>query len=410
MAAARTNTLQDGAAQARGGKAQGGRAGLRRWRRVAVLGALAAALAACGTVPPGGAGRQAPVTQGQQAKPATTKIVVLLPLSGQSAALGRTLLNAAEMALFDIADERLELVPRDTGGTPQAAAAAAQRAISEGAAAIIGPLFAPEAAAVRPIAAAAGVEMLTFTTDRRLASPGSHVLGLAPGDQIDRIIGFARAGGAARLAVLAPRNPYGDVATAAAQESAGRYGAQIVRVERYDPNLTDLSVPAQALAQLTPPPQAAFIADGGQPAQAMARAVREAGLQQTQLLGAGLWDEPGLGSEPALVGGRFAAPDPAARADFESRYKALFGEKPHRIATLAYDAAALAATVARRGATLGKPLDRSALTSFDYNGADGPMRLQGNGSTRRGLAVLEITPEGARVVDPAPRTLEFIGQ
>ena len=350
------------------------------------------------------------MSQGQQAKPATTKIVVLLPLSGQSAALGRTLLNAAEMALFDIADERLELVPRDTGGTPQAAAAAAQRAISEGAAAIIGPLFAPEAAAVRPIAAAAGVEMLTFTTDRRLASPGSHVLGLAPGDQIDRIIGFARAGGAARLAVLAPRTPYGDVATAAAQESAGRYGAQIVRVERYDANLTDLSVPAQALAQLTPPPQAAFIADGGQPAQAMARAVREAGLQQTQLLGAGLWDEPGLGSEPALVGGRFAAPDPAARADFEGRYTARLGENPHRIATRPYDAAAWAATVARRGATLGKPLDRAALISFDYNGADGPMRLQGNGATRRGLAVLEITPEGARVVDSAPRTLEFIGQ
>lgn len=409
MVAARTNTLQDGTARRCGG----GRAALRGLRRAAVLTALTAALAACGTVPPGGGGRQAPVTQGGQseaAKPQTTKIVVLLPLSGQSAALGRALLNAAEMALFDIADERLELVPRDTGGTPQAAAAAAQRAVAEGASLIVGPLFAQEAAAVRPIAAAAGVEMLTFTTDRRLAAPGAHVLGLAPADQIDRIVGFVRAGGTTRLAVLAPRSPYGDVAAAAAQESAIRHGAQIVRVERYDPNLTDLSLPAQALTQISPPAQAALIADGGPTAQALARALREAGLQQTQLLGAGLWDEPGLGAEPALVGGRFAAPDPVARVDFEGRYKALFGEAPPRIATLAYDAAALAATVARRGATLGKPLDRAALTAADFNGADGPLRLQTGGAARRGLAVLELTSGGARVVDPAPRTLEFLGQ
>lgn len=373
-------------------------------------------LTACATVSSGGGGKQAPASQssGTEApKPQTVKIAVLLPLSGQNAALGRSLLNAAEMAMFDVADEKLELVPRDTGGTPQTAAAAAQRAISEGAGLLVGPLFAQDAAAVRPIAGAAGVDMLTFSTDRRLAAPGSHVMGLTPADQVARIVAYAKAAGVSRLAVLAPRSPYGDVAAAAAQEATARFGMPAPRIERYDANLTDLTVPATAAASAAPAPQAILLAEGGQRAQALAQALNAVGVNraQTQLLGTALWDEPGLGSEPALAGGRFAAPDPAARGDFEARYKALFGEEPPRIATLAYDATALAASVAKRGAPTGKPLDRAALTAASgFSGLDGLFRLRNDGNVERGLAVLELTAQGARVIDPAPRDFIAVGQ
>lgn len=387
----------------------------RRAARLLTLAAAAAALAACTTVSGGGGGKQAPVSEGRRAEAAkaqTVKIAVLLPLSGQNAAIGRSLLNAAEMALFDIADDKLELAPRDTAGSPQGAAAAAQKALSEGAALIVGPLFAQEAAAVRPIAGAAGVDMLTLSTDRRLAAAGSHVMGLTPADQVNRIMGFVRASGVSRFGVLAPRNPYGDVTTAAAQEAAARLGAQLGPVERYDPNLTDLSMPAQAVA--ANPPQALLLADGGQKAQAMAQALTAAGLNrgQTQLIGTALWDEPGLGREPGMVGGRYAAPDPAARGDFEARYKSLFGEEPPRIATLTYDATALAASlVKQRNVTLGKPIERQALTADKgFNGLDGLFRLRPDGATQRGLAVLEVTPGGARVVDPAPKDFSVVGQ
>jgi branched-chain amino acid transport system substrate-binding protein len=389
----------------------------RRAARLLTLAAAAAALAACTTVSGGGGGKQAPVSEGRRgevAKAQTVKIAVLLPLSGQNAAIGRSLLNAAEMALFDIADDKLELVPSDTAGSPQAAAAAAQKALSEGAALIVGPLFAQEAAAVRPIAGAAGVDMLTLSTDRRLAAAGSHVMGLTPADQVSRIMGFVRASGVSRFGVLAPRSPYGDVAAAAAQEAAARLGAQLGPVERYDPNLTDLSLPAQAMATAANPPQALLLADGGQKAQAMAQALTAAGLNrgQTQLIGTGLWDEPGVGREPGLVGGRYAAPDPMARSDFEARYKSLYGEEPPRIATLAYDATALAATlVKQRNVALGKPIERQALTSDKgFNGLDGLFRLRPDGATQRGLAVLEVTPGGARVVDPAPKDFNILGQ
>jgi len=41
-------------------------------------------------------------------------VALLLPLTGPSGPLGQAMLNAAQIALFDIADDRLELLTRDT--------------------------------------------------------------------------------------------------------------------------------------------------------------------------------------------------------------------------------------------------------------------------------------------------------
>ena len=58
-------------------------------------------------------------------------MAVLLPLSGANAELGKAMLEAAQLALFTTGNDRLTLVPRDTGGTPESAANAARSAITE---------------------------------------------------------------------------------------------------------------------------------------------------------------------------------------------------------------------------------------------------------------------------------------
>jgi hypothetical protein len=72
-------------------------------------------------------------------------VAILLPLSGRDAQLGQQMLEAAELALFDAADERFTLLPVDTGGTPGGAVGAAEKAIGQGARLILGPLFGAEA-------------------------------------------------------------------------------------------------------------------------------------------------------------------------------------------------------------------------------------------------------------------------
>jgi hypothetical protein len=56
-----------------------------------------------------------------QERPKEIKVGLLLPLSGPAAELGQDMLQAAEMALFDVGPNDVVLLPRDTAGTPAGA-------------------------------------------------------------------------------------------------------------------------------------------------------------------------------------------------------------------------------------------------------------------------------------------------
>jgi hypothetical protein len=118
-----------------------------------------------------------------------------------------------------------------------------------------------------------------------------------------------------------------------------------------------------------------------------------------------LWDDPSIPSEPALTGGWFAASPPDARRDFEGRYKGAYGHPPPRLASLAFDAAALAAVLAKSGDP--EPFSQQAIQNPNgFTGVDGLFRFGADGLVQRGLAVLEVEPDGDKVVSPAPRTFQ----
>lgn len=346
------------------------------------------------------------------------KVALLLPLSGKHQELGTAMLDAAQMALFEIADNRLTLLPRDDAGTPQGAAAAAQEAIRMGAQLILGPLLGANVGAVQSVARPVGVPVLTFSTDWRLAAPEVFVLGFTPAEQVDRVVQFAGARGLSRLAILAPRDVYGDQVVAALTAAARSGNLQVVREERYQGSDAELKAAANRLsaawsggavgAGATTGSGAAFdvlmIAEGARLRPAVeALPDGMAGPTRIRLIGTGLWDLPDLGRQvPQLAGAWYAAPEPRARMDFEARFAATYGRQPPRLASLAYDATALAAVVAR-ATPPGQPVDRALLTNPDgYSGVDGIFRLLPNGTVQRGLAVLEISAGGPRVIDPAP--------
>jgi ABC-type branched-subunit amino acid transport system substrate-binding protein len=86
-------------------------------------------------------------------------------------------------------------------------------------------------------------------------------------------------------------------------------------------------------------------------------------------------------------------------------YKSTYNEEPPRLTTLAYDATALAAALAKRGARF----DQAALTNPNgFAGLDGIFRLKPNGEVERGLAILEITSLGSDVIDSAPPSFAAI--
>jgi ABC-type branched-subunit amino acid transport system substrate-binding protein len=383
---------------------------------------------------------------GQAAAPATgpLKVGLLLPLSGNGATVGTEMLNAAQMALFDLGEDRFQLLPRDTKGSPAEAAGAARGLIAGGARLLLGPLFSAEVTAVKPVAQGAGVSVLAFSNDWTRAGDGTFIVGLVPADQVARIVGFAQLRGLARLAVLAPRDPYGEAVLAAVHDTARRVGITVTREERYGKDNADLAAAVTrlagsgsgaaledekrqlagrtdeasraALARLQAQAgagdsgfDALLIAEGGDRLKALVPLLAARGIDaaHVRLLGTGLWDDPAVARLPGLAGAWYAAPAPETRADFESRFEALYHHRPQRLATLAYDATALAAVLAKSPTTA--DFNTAALTNpSGFSGIDGIFRLRSDGLVERGLAVIEIGPEGPRVIDQAPASFEAL--
>ena len=320
------------------------------------------------------------------------------------------MLNAAQMALFDLGDDRLELLTHDTQGSAAGAASAAQAAINDGAQIILGPLLAAEVEAVKPIAGSAHIPVVAFSTAMQLAGDGVYLMGFSPAQEVARVTNYAHAQGRQNFAVLAPRSPYGEVVADAVRAAVSAAGANLVRVEFYDASINDMASAVRRFAGEGHEFDALFLPEGDGRLKALAPQLPYFNIDPSQVkfLGTGLWDEPGLGTEPSLDGAWYAAPDPQSRAGFEKRYRDLYKTAPPRLATLGYDATALAAVVAR--APQGADFSPPTLTNPNgYAGIDGIFRLRPDGQVQRGLAVLEVHRGGGTVIDPAPQTFEHIG-
>lgn len=364
----------------------------RRRRRLLALPLLLPA-AACVSQPParlGGIG--APLLPSA----ARERVGLLLPLSGQNRQLGQAMLNAAQLALFDQGDPAIELLPRDTGGTAAGAAEAARAAIAQGARSFAGPLTLTETSGAAQAVRAGRASMLAFTNDASQAGGGVWVLGLTPSEQAERITAAAAAAGARRFGLLAPADELGRRLSTGMQTRLSALGLP-APVTLLRPPRGDAAGAARDLAAQAGPDglDAVLLGESGASARAAAAVLVSAFPVSPRFLGTAAWaGDTALAGEPALVDAWFPAPDPAARAGFESRYMTAFGERPPRIAAVAYDATALAGRAAR----IGSPPVGEAMM-----GADGPIRLLPGGLAQRGLAIFALDSSGQpRLVQPAP--------
>jgi len=373
------------------------------------------------------------------------RIALLLPLTGNDANIGRDLLDAAQLALFDAAPDDFELTPRDTKGTPEGAREAADSAMQNGAQIILGPLFGTSVQAAASSARTRGVPVVAFSTDRSVAGNGVYLLGIMPDQQIGRVVAFAARQGLVRFAALVPANPYGNEVIDALNRATNRYGGVVVQVEQYAPRASEFREPVlrlanfdrrrasleaqrqrlanrndalskQALRRLEGletigglPFDAVVLPEGGPTLRRLAPllAFYDIDPDKIRFIGTALWQEATVGREPSLVGGWFAAPPPAQSAAFLARFAEIYGRRPPRIATLAYDAVALAVALTRGPA--GPDFSQAAITSLSgFAGVDGVFRFRPDGIPERGLAVVEVEANGFRVISPAPQTFERV--
>jgi ABC-type branched-subunit amino acid transport system substrate-binding protein len=332
------------------------------------------------------------------------KVGLILPLSGAGNAgvAAQSMKNAAEMALAEFQNPNIQLLIKDDGATPQGAGQSTQQALSEGAEIILGPLFALSVPATAQLTRARGVSVMAFSTDSSVAGRGVYLLSFLPESDINRIVDYAAGTGKRSFAALVPDNAYGNVVEAAFKQAVGRKGGRVVAFEKYG---ADRSAPARTVAQSLGSADALLIADDGESVVATADALTAAGanLRNIQLLGTGLWDNPRVFASQSLQGGLYAAPDPSGFRGFAGRYRTRFNGEPVRTATLAYDAVALVAALARtQGAQRFAP--ETLTNPSGFAGIDGLFRFRSDGTNERGLAVMKVTTGGGVPVAGSPKS------
>jgi ABC-type branched-subunit amino acid transport system substrate-binding protein len=399
------------------------------WARavgMALAGAVSALAAACSL-----GGNNMPGTQSQAPDPMITgstgtaaetkplieqkagiKVALLLPLTGSpgTTEVAKGLRQAGELALVEFDNPNILLVAKDTKGTPDGARAAAEEAVKAGAEIILGPLFAREVAAVTPVARRVNVPVVAFSSDQSVAGNGTYLLSFLAGQDVSRIVAHATSQGKRSFAALIPDGAYGKIVDAQFREAVQRQGGRIAALHTYPADANGMLEPVRKVRDTIKRSAAdgmqvdALFIPAGQdalPAIASLLPYNDIDTRSIKLIGTSDWDYANVGREDVLVGGWFPAPDPKGWNEFSQRYAKAYGTAPPRLASLAYDAVSLA--VALSGSSRGDRYTEANLTrASGFAGIDGLFRLRANGTSERGLAILEVQKFGTNVIDAAP--------
>jgi len=344
-------------------------------------------------------------------KAAAVKVAMLLPLSSgaQTAAVAKGLQQAAELAVFERNTPSLQLLIKDDKGSEQGARIAAEEAIKEGAEVIIGPLFAKSVAAAAPVARHAGVPIIAFSNDARVAGSGVYLLSFLASQEVPRVVAFTASQGRKRFAALLPDDAHGKLIEPLFRDAVEQNGGSVVAIEHYPIDLNGMIDPARrmreavaAARQSGEPIDALFLPGGPDTIPLIGPMLPRTDFDpgSVKIIGTGGWDYPNARSERILESGWFAAPDPSGWRDFSERFAKAYKNMPPRLASLAYDAVTVVATF-----VTAPKADRYAAAnltrSSGFTGIDGAFRLLPNGLSERGLAILEMRKSGPAVADPA---------
>ena len=355
------------------------------------------------------------------------RVGMLLPLSGKYKNLGENLRNAGMLAQFDINSDAFELLFYDTKGTAEGAKQAFNQAIDEKVQIILGPVLAEEVGAVRRAKSGRDVPVISFTSDTEKVGKGVYTMALLLSNQAERIIRYACEEGKKRLAILAPDDPSGDIAIETAQRTAKQCGMEVTKLAVYNPTFINyepyvLSVLPESVTlarakkekerlakrqnkELPPPEEeepieeeipiaeqlefdSLFIADTDNRLKSIAAlfGLYDVTPDVVPFLGMSTWRELSLTQEGALVDARFSDLPSVGFKSFAQKYKDTYRKEPVRLASLTYDAVALAYVLGQEDA-----INETSITRPNgFSGVDGLFRFNKDGTSERLLGISRI--------------------
>jgi hypothetical protein len=364
---------------------------------------LALTLAACGG---GNVANNGPAV----GNGAPVPVALLVPGgSGQASdeLLARSIQDSVQMAIGDLAGVTIDLRVYNTAGDPKLAGAMASKAVDEGAAIILGPVFAQEANAAGLAVASRGVNVLSFSNNVDVAGGNVFVLGQTFNNTATRLASYAVSHGVSQILIVHDQNLAGEIGAAAIQRGVSMAGGSVVGTASYEFSQNGV---VQAISGIVGQiksngAQGVFLtADTAGALPLVSQLLKDNGVaaDSTRIMGLTRWDIPSATlALPGIQGGWFALPDPGIYAQFAGRYESNFGEPPHPIASLGYDGIAAIGALAKSGSNLSAA---SLTQSAGFAGVTGAFRLLADGSNERALAVAQVVDGQVSIIDAAPRS------
>ena len=342
-------------------------------------------------------------------------VALLVPQSSEGTGqIASDLENAARLAAAQLDDLEIDLRVYDTAGDATVAANIAQQAVDDGAKIIIGPLYAEAANAVGTAVADEGVNVLSFSNNTMIAGGNVFVLGKTFDNTAARVVSFAAEQGKERAMVIHSDRIDGQMGLNAFQAAAANSTLRIVSAQSFE--LTQESVVntvplIRASAEIEDVDTLFLTSSSAGALPLLAQLLPEAGLDPANVQYTGLtrWDIPPQTLElSGLQGGWFAVPDLARTESFSTQFQEKFGNRPHQLASLAFDGIAAIGALSQAG--FNDILTRAALTQpSGFQGVDGIFRLKDDGTNERGLAIATVQDKQVLIIDPAPRSFAISG-
>ncbi len=346
-----------------------------------------------------------------------TRVALMLPLSGPSTKVGKDLLDAAQLALFDVGNKNITLVPLDTKGTEEGSIEAANQAVAEDVDIIVGPLFSKETETVLPIVRNNNIPVVSLSNDKNLQKMGAYVFGFMPEQQVRRVVDYAVSQGIKDFYALTSNDAFGNSAIDVLKDAQQKYMLNVHIATTYGKGNTGLADGLKTIAahiksakkRGETQPRALLVPEGGKNLLQIAKLLAGFGLStnDVRLLGSGQWDEPALTRNKRLFGSWFASAAPDQRNVFNKHFKKTYGYEPVRIASLTYDAMSLVGYISAAGRGFS---DSTLINERGFAGVDGIFRFGPDRVAERALAVLEIIPNNVELVDNPPTAFtQFYG-
>jgi branched-chain amino acid transport system substrate-binding protein len=351
---------------------------------------------------------------------------VLVPQTGQAAFFGDRVLKGIQLAVLAYNTKnpanRVEIVVKDTEGSPDKAAAGLQELSAKGVVAVIGPLLSREVEALAPVLAKVQLPVITPT------APGAGLTELSPWIFRNALTNDAQAAAAAqyglsqnlkKFVIFAPDDPYGRdltrvftrdlarkaeiLATIIYPPEANEFGPYIRRLIETDLRSQKIPIPEddkerkKLFQAYVPTFDALYLPGYAEKVGLLIPQLAFYNITGKPIIGSNNWHTPdlleraGRHAEGAVIVDGFYPEnqDPAVKAVVDA-YRSAYQDDPDILSAQAYDAAAMVLSLLAEKKDTPTTIREGLLNLKDFPGISGTTTFPGNGEAQKKLFLIRI--------------------